>query len=211
MPSTEELADGAAVTADQAGGGRRERRRREIRDRLYETAIQLFLEQGFERTTMDEIANRADVARTTVFNHYPRKTEFLGEWGAQRRASVAHALLERHLNDKPIDVILESYMDLLTELNRETRAVTKQLMPAAIAYDNSLSNPPLAGTLASYIRRAQQRGQVRPEPDPDQAGLTLAAAYFATVTGWCSEEPAPFDLGQALSQVVQLVLHGLAA
>ena len=193
----------------RAAGGRRERRRREIRDRLYETAIELFLEQGYERTTMDDIGNRADVARTTVFNHYPRKSEFLHEWGARRRSTVAAALRQRHLNDKPIDVILETYMQLMAEVNEEHRAETQELMGVAIAYDGALNNPPLAATFANYIRRGQKRGQVRADVDPDQAGLMLAATYFATLTSWGDHEPPTFDLGRALEQTVELMLRGL--
>ena len=208
MPRADEVAEAPAV-AGPPTVGRRERRRREIRDRLYETAIELFLEQGYERTTMDEIGNRADVARTTVFNHYPRKPEFLSEWGARRRAKVAAALRQRQLNDKPIDVILESYMELMAEVNEEHRAETKALMSAAIAYDGSLNNPPLAATLTNYIRRAQEGGQVRAGVDPDQAGLMLAATYFATLISWADHDPPAFELGWALKQTVELILRGL--
>ena len=114
-----------------------------------------------------------------------------------------------HLNDKPIDVILESYMQLLAELNQEHRVETKELMAAAIAYDSSLSSPPLAGTFGNYIRRAQKRGQVRRGVDPDQAGLMLAATYFATLIGWCDHDPPAFDLDRALRQIVELILRGL--
>ena len=195
--------------AENPSGGRRERRRQEIRDRLYESAITLFLEQGYERTTMDDIGNRADVARTTVFNHYPRKSAFLDEWAARRRSQVAARLHRSHLDDKPIAVVLENYLQLFAELNEEHRAEAKELMPAAIAWGNVLNNPPLAETVADYIRRAQQRGEVRAEVDAGQAGLMLAATYFATLTSWCDHEPPAFDLRDALSGVARLMVGGL--
>jgi AcrR family transcriptional regulator len=207
MPPAEELT--SPPSSDQAAGGRRERRRQQVRDRLYETAMELFLEQGYERTTMDDIGNRADLARTTVFNHYPRKSAFLTEWGARRRAKIAAVLRESHLIDKPIDVILEHYMQLLAELNEEHRAETKELMQPSIAYDGALNNPPLATTLGDYIRRAQKRGQVRPDADPGQAGLMLAASYFVTIIGWCDRDPPPFDLADALLGTARLMLGGL--
>lgn len=37
----------------------------------------LFVEKGFDSTTMEDIAELADVARATVFNHFPRKSAFL--------------------------------------------------------------------------------------------------------------------------------------
>ncbi len=209
MPHAEGLGD-ASAAGDAQIAGWREQRRREARDRLYDAAIALFLEQGYERTTMDEIANRADVARATVFNHYGRKSEFLVEWGARRRAKIARTLRHGHLNDKPIDVILESYLELLAELNLEHRAEAKELMPASVTNAITFRDPPLARTFANYIRHAQKRGQVRMDIESDQAGLMLAATYFSTLLRWCDEDPPPFDLGEALLSAARLMLHGVA-
>jgi AcrR family transcriptional regulator len=41
---------------------------------------------------MDDIAERADVARATVFNHFPRKAAFIDEWTARRQERAAVAL-----------------------------------------------------------------------------------------------------------------------
>jgi len=58
---------------------RRERRRRGIRERVIETALELFETQGFEATTVAEIARRADIAYGTFFNHFPSKLHLLRE------------------------------------------------------------------------------------------------------------------------------------
>ncbi|MGH1554128.1 TetR/AcrR family transcriptional regulator [Streptomyces sp. L7] len=75
--------------AETRGGrsalGRRERKRRQVRDQLYAAALDLFVSQGYETTTMEQIAETADVARATVFNHFSQKVGFLEEWGARRR------------------------------------------------------------------------------------------------------------------------------
>ncbi len=36
---------------------------------MFAAAVELFVERGFDATTMDDIADRADVARATVFNY----------------------------------------------------------------------------------------------------------------------------------------------
>ncbi len=53
--------------------GRRERRKLEVRTRVYAAARTLFSKQGFEATTVDEIAEMADVAPATFFNHFQSK------------------------------------------------------------------------------------------------------------------------------------------
>ncbi len=69
--------------------GRRERQRLEMRERLLSAALDLFAANGFGETTIDQIAERADVARQTVLNHFPRKTDFARAWGQERRERLA--------------------------------------------------------------------------------------------------------------------------
>src|SRR5437867_1390676 len=52
---------------------RRERRARETRRRILMTAAKLFTERGIDGVTIEEVAEQADVARGTVFNHFTTK------------------------------------------------------------------------------------------------------------------------------------------
>lgn len=47
------------------------------RERLVRAAIDLFSEQGYDRTTVVEIAERAGLTKTTFFRHFPDKREVL--------------------------------------------------------------------------------------------------------------------------------------
>lgn len=56
---------------------RRERRKREVRERILEAAVALFDEQGFRNARVADICERADVAHKTFFNHFPSKQHLL--------------------------------------------------------------------------------------------------------------------------------------
>jgi AcrR family transcriptional regulator len=56
---------------------RRERRRLEVRERILDAASSLFETQGYDATTVSEIALRADIAYGTFFNHFPSKLDLL--------------------------------------------------------------------------------------------------------------------------------------
>jgi len=45
------------------------------RRRLVDSAMALFTEQGFDATSVDEVATRAGVGRTTYFRHFPTKED----------------------------------------------------------------------------------------------------------------------------------------
>ncbi len=69
--------DGGGVLAEIT---RRDRKRERTREKIVTAARALFLVQGFEHTTVLQIAEAADVAVQTVFNHAPSKEAlfFLG-------------------------------------------------------------------------------------------------------------------------------------
>ncbi|MFT4285944.1 MAG: helix-turn-helix domain-containing protein [Protaetiibacter sp.] len=60
------------------------------RARLREAALELFLEQGFDRTTVAEIAERAGVTERTFFRHHRDKREVLFEG----QDALSHALAD---------------------------------------------------------------------------------------------------------------------
>jgi AcrR family transcriptional regulator len=77
----------AAVTE-----GLRERKKRQTREAIAETARRLFVERGFEAVRISEIAEAADVSEKTVFNYFPTKEDLvywrLEEFEEQLLASV---------------------------------------------------------------------------------------------------------------------------
>ncbi len=57
--------------------GRRERKKNQTRELIAETARRLFAERGFDHVSIAEIARRADVSETTVFNHFRTKEDLV--------------------------------------------------------------------------------------------------------------------------------------
>jgi AcrR family transcriptional regulator len=57
--------------------GLRERKKRATRAAIHDAAMRLFAEQGFAGTTVDQIAEAADVSRATVFHYFPTKEDIV--------------------------------------------------------------------------------------------------------------------------------------
>lgn len=184
---------------------RRSRKRNERRDRVYAAAVALFVEQGFDETSMDQIALRSGVARTTVFNHFQRKASFLDEWSHRRRERAAHSLTDATAG-RPLRALLGSYFAALAELNTASRVETTALMEVALRHGDALLGHELGQELAEVI--AGSGARLRASADPARVGRLLALGYYSAVVRWIHVEPAPFDLGTELAALLDTVLDG---
>lgn len=187
----------------------RARKREERRDRVYAAAIALFVEQGFEATSMEDIAARSGLARATVFNHFARKALFLEEWALRRRQRAAAATGRFDPSALPLREVLARYFTTLAEVNLETRTETKAMMAPSLKSNDVFRDHVLAKDLAALV--AASGARLRPPSDPARVGRLLALGYYAAVVRWIDAEPAPFRLDEELSSVLEIVLGGALA
>ena len=68
-----------ASRATPESTSRRERRVREVHDRIVSAAMERFSVQGVEFVKVDEICAAADIAQKTFFNHFPTKQHLVRE------------------------------------------------------------------------------------------------------------------------------------
>jgi TetR/AcrR family transcriptional regulator, regulator of mycofactocin system len=104
------------VTAEQNSAltqNRRERKKQETRRALEQAALRLFAERGYEQTTVEEIAEAADVAVRTFFRYFSSKQHVLfGDVVTDRVGRLRTELAARPADEDPIDSI-RAVSDLL--------------------------------------------------------------------------------------------------
>lgn len=157
---------------------------------------------------MDDIADRADVARATVFNHFPRKVAFLQEWATRRRAqAVAAARAEG--GDESLRNVLVRYFTVMGALSEGSRPESVAVILGSVHATDIWRRSPLAVEFAELFAQAKTAAEISDDIDVDRVGLFLASSYYVTLTAWASEEPAPFDLTKELVGTIDLLLDGV--
>lgn len=191
--------------------GRRERSKRRMHHRLYTSALELFAEQGYERTTIDQITERADVARGTFFNHFQRKEDLVAVW-AQQRQEELRTFIEKSLahEDDDTAVQLERCMSALADFNESERDLTAVMLAAWVKSGQPLLEEPDAGHLfARIISSGQARGDVPTDIDPVVAGNMLRDAYLGLLYRWTRADEGRVPLRTALRALLRIALTGI--
>ena len=88
--------------------GLREKKKDRTRAALASATLKLFLRQGFEATTVDEIARAADVAPRTFFRYFPSKEAVIFEGQDQEDQAFIAALRQRTRGESDLDALLRA-------------------------------------------------------------------------------------------------------
>ena len=168
---------------------RRTRKRLATRQAISDVATRLFFERGFDRVTIDEIADAADVGRMTVFNHFPRKEDMFFDLDGEVQEFAFRAVRERDADVSPIEVSRHLAHRLTEEPHPliplfegagqfvETVLASEVLMARA----REIRDDFIQGLAAILAEAAGQQGD-----DPDShlaAGLIVSAWSVAVAEG----------------------------
>jgi AcrR family transcriptional regulator len=205
------------ATVPTGESGQRERKARRTREAIVAAAIGLFDRRGFDATTVDEIAEAAEVSRRTVFRYFPTKEDILFfDW------SDNLALLRRHLtwaaeDESAVAVVRRAVLVLTEALARSVERdpdiyrVRLGLMmktPALMAYFFRLGlewEAAVAEVVATHLET---------DPTPALHAHLLASAVFGVLRAvslvWTSTDYRS-DLTALTNEAFDLLEDGIAS
>ncbi|QKJ88739.1 TetR family transcriptional regulator [Paramixta manurensis] len=103
--------------------GLRERKRRETLQRIAETGLKLFLELGYDATTLEAIAAASGISPRTFFHYFKTKDEILQYWqGEEFFEALRPLMLEESTQQAPLDAAFNCLLKL-TELYEDERSI----------------------------------------------------------------------------------------
>jgi AcrR family transcriptional regulator len=108
----------AKPAANPLATGLRARKRQQTRERLTRSAMTLFLERGFEATTLDDIAAAADISRRSFFHYFESKEDVVFAWQEDLTAALIAAVAARTAKES-----------MLTAAENAISAMVRQLKP----------------------------------------------------------------------------------
>jgi AcrR family transcriptional regulator len=194
--------------ATSASASLRVRKRAETHARIQATALRLFLERGFEQTTMDDIARAADVSRRSLFHYFASKEEIVFSAKADFPDHLGQAVAARPADEPLLDMVENALIDMARRhLSAQTRDLARLIRdtPALSAGDQAKYEK-VERVLAKAL--ADRKGL----PDTDiRCRVTAAAAIsllkLATAAWLEGEEASPEIYGRAAFAALKAVVR----
>jgi AcrR family transcriptional regulator len=103
------------------------------RERLVVAAVDLFTEQGYDATTVTEIAERAGVTKSTFFRHFPDKRELLVAGQETLSRLLAEGIAEAPADASPLQAVAAGLERASGEMGPQNRALGPRLKAAVAA------------------------------------------------------------------------------
>lgn len=205
----------AKTPATTASPGRRERNKQRVRENLYESAMILFADKGYDQTSIGEIAEHADVARGTFFNYFQRKEDLISAWGERRRVRLESSLSQGAQPPGPDAVSrLQHCMATLSLINEDEGPLVVPMLTAWVKAGYPLVEEPyVAKTFGEIIQLGCGSGEFEPELSAARVGHLLRDIYLGTLYRWTQSKSkaSEFSLGEELQASLALLVDGIKA
>jgi AcrR family transcriptional regulator len=190
--------------------GLRLRKKAKTRLAIEDAALALFAEQGYEATTVEQIADRAEVSTTTFFRYFPSKAEVILTDQAQRLPALEAAIVERPPGEDDLTAVRHAIREAWIatvdpeRTARTARAIASSHLLRGISYDIG------RGWVASIGNAlARRRGLRAPDERGALAARVTMSVFGTSVEQWIAEG-CTGDLADAIDRGFD-IMEGLCA
>jgi AcrR family transcriptional regulator len=178
------------------------------RERLVVAAVDLFTEQGYDATTVAQIAERAGVTKSTFFRHFPDKRELLVAGQETLSRLLGEGIAEAPGNASPLEAVAAGLVRASTAMGLVSRDLGPRLRAAVAASAelqerDALKSVSLAAAMTTALA-------ARGVPGPT-AALAGELGLLAFKRGYAEWSQGDRDAQDELAGYIQAALDELRA
>lgn len=200
----------AAVTEASAGTGLRERKKERTRQALTEAALSLFASQGFEHTTVEEIAAACEVSPRTFFRYFATKEDVLFEDADARMQRLVDAIASQPPDASALGAMRGGILELSEEYERDRATIQARAQVFEATETLRVRKAERMGACEDALAQALADRTAAGGTTPFETRLVVAAAMAALRTSidtWVADESA--DLRHCVETAFDALARGL--
>ncbi len=177
---------------------------------IWETAIDLFAERGFDETTIDEIVEAAGVSQRTFFRYFDSKADLMGKSGADLATALSEVIKACPPTYSHSRVIKEAIIQVMTQAAGYPRL--EKIIQIAARYPaakqaQASRTPEVQTEVAQAYARRMKQSRKGDDAPKILAALTTSAFEIALLR-W--HEAGRGDIEKTVDDVINNMRHLLA-
>ncbi|MFJ7948210.1 TetR/AcrR family transcriptional regulator [Streptomyces sp. NPDC096354] len=185
--------------AAQAPISLRERKKQLTYQAVSDAAIAMFLERGFDKVSVAEVAAAADISKPTLFRYFPAKEDLALHRFADHEDEAARVVAARGQDESPLDALRRHFLDGLERRDPVTGLCDH---PQVLAFHRMLyGTPSLVARMYGYQGRSEAalaRALGDAVPDRLAAGQIIAVQRILALENW-----RRIDAGESADEVYE--------
>lgn len=201
----------SSSTGTAASGGRRQA----TRQKLYEAAVTLIAEQGFSATTVDEIAERAGVAKGTVYYNFASKNDLfeellrhgVGLLTASLRTAAEETEARGGSRVEALDAMIRAGLVFIDRYPAFTQLYVAELWRTNRTWQSTLMvvRQEAVAVVETVLREGVERGELSAEIDVPLTAAAMVGMVLVAALDWQSfqSERSLDDVHSALSLLLR--------
>lgn len=181
------------------------------RQKLFDAAIGLFSQHGYEAVSMGDIARAAGLSRASTFNHFPSKQDFLVQFFVEATGRIETGVRARPSADFP--GFLSTLCDEIGKIADHNEVLLREISILSVPGEKIRNtemdmDDSLSALFTEQVSRAQTQGEI----SAGHEASFISSLYMATLTGTAREWAlgnADGDLASRLRRYFLLIFSGL--
>jgi len=158
--------------------------------RLRAAAMQLYVERGFDDTTVADIAAKAGVTARTFFRHFADKREVLFDGSERLQQLMVESLSEAPADASPLDAVAAALIKAGDFFDDERRPFARLRSRVIAAHPDLHERELIKLARLSAALAAALRGRGIDEPDASLAAEAGIAVFRIAFMQWVAESEA---------------------
>ncbi|MFC8230873.1 TetR/AcrR family transcriptional regulator [Streptomyces sp. NPDC057287] len=179
--------------------GLRERKKQLTYQAVSEAAISMFLERGFDKVSVAEVAAAADISKPTLFRYFPSKEDLVLHRFADHEDEAARVVSGRAEGLSPLEALRQHFLEGLDRRDPVTGLCDN---PHVLAFHRLLyGTPSLVARLYAYQGRSEAALARALDPGTPVAARLAAGQIIAVLRILAMENWRRMDAGESAGQV----------
>ncbi|NBI28502.1 TetR/AcrR family transcriptional regulator [Chengkuizengella marina] len=189
---------------------RRERKKMETTANILKSARYLFRDQGYEHTSIEEITEMTDIAKSTFFKHFPNKESLLIGIAEEEVGDVLELVQDEKFQTSNISSKINQIMIRLLEDSIPYLELTGRVLFTTMINEATTESPfsKIRKLLEDLVQEGQEQKEISEDYSYTDIVTLLMGSYYGVLFKWLEQGDSMGSVAE-LERSLQLIFHGI--